>query len=141
VTDHLSPGTTSHGPLGPLTNLSSKHIKAEAAYKINIQPRQKANNFKLKRVTDREQRGEREREHTSPRRLASSARVQAWGVEARAPVQAWGVGLTNQSRNQPICFNRSRICFNRRRSASTGAESASTGADLLPFSLSLSFEW
>ena len=83
VTDHLSPGTTSHGPLGPLTNTKTPHgqhsavnTSKQATNKINIQPRQKANNFKLKRESRAESKGERERESIpvlagSPPRLGS----------------------------------------------------------------------
>jgi hypothetical protein len=89
----LSPGTTSHGPLGPLTNTKTPHgqhsaesTSKQAANKINIHPSQKANNFKSSNLKEshgqRAKEREREREHTSgsrssPRKLASSARVQA----------------------------------------------------------------
>jgi hypothetical protein len=64
----LNPGTTSHGPLGPLTNTKTPHgqhsaesTSKQAANKINIHPSQKANNFKLKRESRTESKGERER--------------------------------------------------------------------------------
>jgi hypothetical protein len=88
----LSPGTTSHGPLGPLTNTKTPHGQHSAestskqANKINIHPSQKANNFKSSKLKESwtESKGEREREReresipvgngsrSSPRKVASS---------------------------------------------------------------------
>ena len=63
----MSLRTTSYGPLRPLTNTKTPHgqhstvnTSKQAANKINIQPRQKANNFKLKRESWTESKGERE---------------------------------------------------------------------------------
>ena len=90
VTDHLSSGTTSHGPLGPLTNTKTPHdqhsaesTSKQAANKININPSQKANNFKSsnlkeshgQRAKERERERERERAYQWQSVQSSQARL------------------------------------------------------------------
>jgi hypothetical protein len=63
VTDHLtSSGTTSHGPLEPLTNTKTPHGQNSAHQSIKQNKYStKAKNFKVKRESQREQRREKER--------------------------------------------------------------------------------
>ena len=129
--DHFTWSTrTAHQHQDTTWPALSSSTSKQAANKINIQPRQKANNFKLKRESRTENKGEREREHTSPRRLASLALVQAWGIELRSRRETLRLELGSKREAWD-----SQTSLGINRSASTRAESASTGADKGPYHL------
>ena len=128
----MSPGTTSHGPLGPLTNTKTPHgqhsaesTSKQATNKINIHPSQKANNFKSLNLKESHGQRAKERERayqwavavgpdcpvlaSSPPRLGSRPRE---ALSSGPRLQVWGVeararvqacaDLLQQEPNQPI---------------------------------------